>query len=307
MDYRGTFNVVNANLETGIGLGADGNDQFRNIEHLNGSEVAGTDTLIGNAGANAIDGRAGDDSIVGGGGDDSLRGGPGNDTLVGGTQTFFDFADFGGSTGPIVANLATGVATGDGTDTLFELEGVIGSPGNDSITGNRRHLNWFWLVTGNDTVDGRGGDDYIAYDNGRTWRALTPARLHREPRRSAPATGGCGTDMFTGIERACGRQRWRQPSPAAAGACEVSRPIAAGRATTRSTAAAASIGPTTSAPTSALTMTLANSGDTTFAATGGTDSLRSIENISASNSFGDALTGNDAANWLRMVPAATTP
>jgi hypothetical protein len=45
---------------------------------------------------------------------------------VGGTQTNFDFADYGGTTGPIVANLATGVATGDGTDTLIDLEGVIG-------------------------------------------------------------------------------------------------------------------------------------------------------------------------------------
>jgi Ca2+-binding RTX toxin-like protein len=110
IDYRSTGNVVNVSLETGIGLGADGNDTIRNVENLSGSDVNGTDTLVGNAGANRIDGRIGDDSIVGGGGDDSLTGGAGNDTLVGGTQTNFDFADYGGTTTPVVANLTTGVA-----------------------------------------------------------------------------------------------------------------------------------------------------------------------------------------------------
>jgi hypothetical protein len=77
-----------------------------------------------------------------------LRGGNGNDTLTG-SPSSFDTAIysetitasqayacdtfFAGATGPINANTATGVATGEGTDTLVNIYGLIGSAFNDNL------------------------------------------------------------------------------------------------------------------------------------------------------------------------------
>jgi hypothetical protein len=84
----------------------------------------GNDTLIGTSGRDVLIGEAGDDSLAGGGEDDILEGGPGMDTL-----------DFSTAPGGVTVNLTTGQATGSGTDTLRELENLIGSAFDDVIVG----------------------------------------------------------------------------------------------------------------------------------------------------------------------------
>ena len=94
-------------------------------------------------------GLGGNDTLDGGGGDDVLLGGPGSDTLRGGAGR--DTASFEDATAPVTVDLTAGTASGEGGDTLSDVEGVIGSPQADSITGD----------AGANTLDGGGGDDTI--------------------------------------------------------------------------------------------------------------------------------------------------
>ena len=59
-------------------------------------------------------------------------------------------------------NLRTGIATGDGTDRLSNIEGATGSDGPDVMVGDDRANSFFWLFGGNDTVDAGAGNDYVA-------------------------------------------------------------------------------------------------------------------------------------------------
>ena len=111
--------------------------------------TTGNDTLTGTGGDDVLCGLGGNDTLDGGGGDDVLLGGPGSDTLRGGAGR--DTASFEGSTAPVTVDLTAGTASGEGGDTLSGVEGVIGSPQADSITGD----------AGANTLDGGGGDDTI--------------------------------------------------------------------------------------------------------------------------------------------------
>ncbi|WP_146006582.1 calcium-binding protein [Bradyrhizobium forestalis] len=119
--------------------------------------------LTGDAGANTLVGTAYADSLSGLAGNDRLKGLDGNDLLDGGLG--FDRADYTAATGGITANLAAGSVTGPGvgTDTLVNVEGIVGSnyadtfnaagfAGDTGIAGTNVGFNEF---------EGRGGDDTI--------------------------------------------------------------------------------------------------------------------------------------------------
>jgi len=129
-----------------------GTDRLISVENAAGSD--GNDVLTGDAEANVLDGAggqdvlrglAGDDHLLGGSNDsapdavDSLAGGPGDDVIDGGTPTRKDDqrdeVDYTGSDVPVTVDLAAGRATGDGTDTLVRVEDVIGSSGDDVLSG----------------------------------------------------------------------------------------------------------------------------------------------------------------------------
>jgi len=79
--YADAIGAVFANLQTGLGYGADAQgDTYANVENLVGSRFA--DTLIGDDGDNHLHGLAGNDTIVGGHGNDRMFGGDGQDTFV---------------------------------------------------------------------------------------------------------------------------------------------------------------------------------------------------------------------------------
>lgn len=129
--------------------------------------LAGNDTLIGDAGNDRIFGGVGNDSIFGGAdndsivgdaGSDSLSGGLGNDSIVGGAD--FDYADYSAVAAAITANLGTGAATGEGTDSLNGIEGIIGGSGGDSLTGDGA-ANYFAGNGGADSISGAAGADSI--------------------------------------------------------------------------------------------------------------------------------------------------
>jgi len=135
--------TINGTGTLGDALG----DTLVEIENLTGSGFG--DTLVGDAGANVIDG---------GGGDDVLRGGLGGDTLIGGTG--IDTASFANSATAVNANLATGTASGEGADVLQTIENLIGSVGNDTLTGNDG-VNQLSGGSGNDTISAAGGADTV--------------------------------------------------------------------------------------------------------------------------------------------------
>ena len=62
--------------------------------------------------------------LCGLGGNDVLLGKGGNDVLIGGPG--LDVASYAGAGTAITANLGTGIATGQGTDTLEGMERVTG-------------------------------------------------------------------------------------------------------------------------------------------------------------------------------------
>ena len=139
-------------------------------------------------------------TIDGGPGDDQLLenvssipttfiGGPGNDLIVG-HQTVNDTVSYANATGPVNVNLRTGVATGDGTDTLFSgfgifgLHNVIGSTHDDTIEGD----------ASDNTLDGRAGTDTLSY-------AGAPGAVNAT--LNGTVTGD-GTDTTSGFENVVG-------------------------------------------------------------------------------------------------------
>jgi len=127
------------------------------------------DEIEGNKASNVLIGLEGNDTITGLGGSDGVVGGAGDDVLDGGNG--FDFAEnyfvdayFRPNNilaGPVNVNLLTGVSTGNGNDTLDEIEGASGSRGNDIMTGDAGNNTFVVLNEGGDMVDGGDGDDLI--------------------------------------------------------------------------------------------------------------------------------------------------
>ena len=127
------------------------------------------DRISGGDGNDVIRGGAGNDSLNGDSNADILSGGSGNDTVNGGSSN--DVIDYGAATGAVTVNLALGSATGEGNDSLLNVEGVAGSGLNDTITGSSV-ANVLAGNGGNDTIRGGSGNDTL--------------------------TGGAGTDRVLG-------------------------------------------------------------------------------------------------------------
>ena len=106
--------------------------------------------IYGGAGDDVIDGRGGRDYTGPGSGDDTVDAGAGRDTL-----TFLERGSHG-----VVVNLRTGVATGQGSDTLLRAENVLGTRSDDRLIGDSQANNLL-AYQGYDILIGGGGDDVI--------------------------------------------------------------------------------------------------------------------------------------------------
>ncbi|QNM95693.1 calcium-binding protein [Chitinimonas koreensis] len=148
----GEIDTVNAHV--------DGYTLSANVENLllQGPALAGT----GNALANLLVGTAGNNTLNGGGGDDTLIGGLGNDVLAGGAGTG-DTASYADSVAAVTVSLAVTTAQntgGAGTDTLTDIENLIGGFNHDALTGNAL-ANRLEGGTGSDTLTGGAGIDTL--------------------------------------------------------------------------------------------------------------------------------------------------
>ncbi|QDO96735.1 hypothetical protein FNB15_05335 [Ferrovibrio terrae] len=142
-----------------VGVTAGGNNALiTNFEWLEGSAYNDTLSLMP-AGVRA---GAGDDSILFGSGAAGvhLDGGSGTDTA-----SYYGFNLAGG----INVNLLTGVGAHSSSSsynhTLADIENVLGTLGNDTITGNAA-ANLLFGDFGNDTLNGGDGDDFLRGDSG---------------------------------------------------------------------------------------------------------------------------------------------
>ncbi|MDO5706206.1 MAG: calcium-binding protein [Paracoccus sp. (in: a-proteobacteria)] len=183
---------------------SSGRDRLISIENV--TTAGGNDTITGNGAANVLNGGAGNDLIsgqggndllIGGGGKDTLRGGAGNDTLDGGLGndlmiggTGVDTVRFSGATN-ITASLAvTGAQnTGQGTDTIRQINNVSTGSGNDRIIGDGG-ANRLAGGAGNDLIRGAGGNDALIGGAGRD--TLDGGNGHDR------LDGGTGNDLLRG-------------------------------------------------------------------------------------------------------------
>jgi V8-like Glu-specific endopeptidase len=168
----------------------------------NGSDsLVGTsapDVILGLGGDDRIESGDGDDVICAGAGDDTMAGGAGDDGLDGGAGS--DSASFGRA---IDANLAKGMAKGEGNDQLIAVENLNGSPGKDTLAGDSGS-NALLGGAGRDLLRGGAGSDLLSGEQGSdTVRFDNRPRVVVSPRSAR----GQGRDRLKGIENLTGSDR----------------------------------------------------------------------------------------------------
>ena len=124
---------------------------------------AGNDELVGGSGEDVLRGSSGGDAIGGGAGNDVLVGGIGDDVMIGGVGV--DTVSYAGTSIGVVADLASGSATGVGGDSVTSAEGLVGGSGSDVLTGDESD-NGLMGGAGDDTLQGGTGDDSLLGENG---------------------------------------------------------------------------------------------------------------------------------------------
>ena len=308
---------MTVDLATGTASGGDGNDTLVSIENLRGSNFG--DQLSGDDGANDIEarggndivhglggndtlrGEAGDDQLFGGEGQDILIGGAGDDLLDGGSQPlgFPDIANYTGATAPVTASLAAGTGGGanEGTDTYVDIEGLLGSHFDDTLTGDAAQ-NYFRGNRGSDLIDGGGGTADDQTNNRADFGDTADYRDASGPvtvnLAAGTASGADGDDTLIDIEHVTGSAhadilvgdagnnllRGRGGDDIIDGGAGIDR------ADYRNA-------------TGSVTVSLNDDGSGSSSGADGNDTLLAIENLSGSELYGDTLSGNVHANWLR--------
>ena len=216
ISYQTSPAAVTVNMVTGLATdGWGGTDTFTNIENVRGSDFS--DAITGNDSDNDLEGRAGNDTLIGGDGQDSLRGGIGDDVLDGGTQRIlngwdatanlnsrYDLALYSDATSGVTVTLGAdgmnGTATGGGmgTDTLINIEMVIGSSHGDVIRGTNRAVNEIIRGgSGNDTLFGGDASGTDLGSNFVDYRSATGAVTVNLS--TGTATGADGNDVLSGF------------------------------------------------------------------------------------------------------------
>lgn len=169
---------VTVDLALGQATGGDGKDSLSEIERAIGSGTH--DVLLGDSSANSFIGLGGDDIMDGRGGIDGVK---------------YNF-----SFDPVNVNLETGVATGQGTDSLFSIENVVGTISNDVLIGDRNR-NVLAASDGEDRIEGGDGDDQL--EGGAGDDTILGGRgkdLLNGDTGTDTGDGGPGRDSCTSIE-----------------------------------------------------------------------------------------------------------
>ncbi|MEB7915055.1 Ig-like domain-containing protein [Enterobacter mori] len=143
------------------------------------------------SGNSGIIGTGYNDTFFGSAGNDTYNGGGGWNQIVSGKPVWsetagMDVVDYSRSTSAVNANLWTGTATGNGTDKLLSIEGLVGSNQQDTFTDN----------SANNLFDGRGGNDAFYLVNGGNDTLMYKVLAGM----SNDGTGGNGHDTIHGFK-----------------------------------------------------------------------------------------------------------
>jgi len=252
---------------------------------------SGNDKVTCNNDGDRITGGAGNDKLTGGSGDDVLDGGSGSDTLIGGGG--FNVASYANATGPVTVSLSSITDAQDtggaGMDTLWYIQGLIGSSYDDTLTGG-----WWW----DSTLDGGPGNDRLTGGNSTyvctasyadATSGVTVSLAEAIPQNVG---GGMGYDTLWGIRGLIGSQ-YNDTLTGGTG----SDTLLGGAGNDTLNGGDGSDTASYGGATSGVVVSL---GITTAQAVGGgqgTDTLISIENLIGSN-YADTLTGNSSDNIL---------
>ncbi|MGZ5351553.1 MAG: calcium-binding protein [Actinomycetota bacterium] len=155
-------------------------------------EAGGTDTLTA---IEALIGSPEDDTFVGSAGNDDLTGGDGSDTI-----------DLSGAAAGVTVDLVAGIALGEGDDTLAEIENVIGSPGDDTITGDGS-ANILAGGAGNDTIDGGAEADTLTGGDGEDTVSFASSGRGITLNLRRGTAEGDGDDTVEGFEHVIGSRK----------------------------------------------------------------------------------------------------
>jgi Ca2+-binding RTX toxin-like protein len=154
--------------------GGAGKDKVEGFTNIIGSQFA-DGNLAGNNSDNRIEGLGGDDYMFGGLGIDTLLGGDGDDNIMGHVGgdiidggAGFDYVSYTSGDETVGITIALGkdgakiTASGGHAagDQISNVEGIIGSAKDDTLTGNNLD-NYIDGGDGNDTIQGLGGADTL--------------------------------------------------------------------------------------------------------------------------------------------------
>lgn len=211
----GTNTVTNRGTITSAGLAIEGSAGDERITNAGLLKTSATNTvvldlkdgndfyegLLGEAGG-IIKLGSGNDTAYGGAGSEIFAGGLGDDFLHGGAGN--DTADYSDATAGVTVDLAKTTAQtisgGQGTDTLIDIERLIGSAHGDRLVGNALD-NTLQGGAGDDTLEGGQGNDRLeggAGSNTARYSGSAAAWVDLTD-QDGQDTRGYGTDVLTSI------------------------------------------------------------------------------------------------------------
>ncbi len=185
VDYSDRVTAVSLPL-TGAALaivtiGGAAQDSIRNFENV--IDGAGNDTLTGDGGANVF--------FMGRGGANTIDGQDGNDTIDYSASAHAISVTLNGAT-PVTVTV-----DGDSSDTISNIENVVGTAFDDTLTGDSSD-NVFRGGLGNDTITGGGGRDTADYSDHTGGVSVSLAQ------DESLANSGSETDHLIGITNLIG-------------------------------------------------------------------------------------------------------
>jgi Ca2+-binding RTX toxin-like protein len=202
LDYSSWTTPVAVNLSLPDAVNTDGTATGTTgvvrIQHVSGGQAG--DEIIGDAQANLLVGGPGNDTLRGLSRDDTLEGGPGEDILDGGFGS--DTASYENAAPGVTVDLnltvqaaGSGEATGD---ELTDIENLIGSPHDDTLTGNGQP-NVIEGGAGEDRITGGGGGDTASYVSS-TEGVVVDLNIQTQN----TGTGDAFNDILIGIQNVIG-------------------------------------------------------------------------------------------------------
>ena len=165
IDFSAGAQDVNVDMTKEQTIGTNSTYGVQNDGYGNKEYIDGIEHIITGSGADTVYGDAQGNTIITAAGDDSIRGGAGSDYINGGTEgangDTIDFSDLNSAVTVVLNDSGAGSAiSGTDTDTLVDIENVVGTSDNDTITGDLQD-NTILSGAGNDYIKGLAGQDYI--------------------------------------------------------------------------------------------------------------------------------------------------